>query len=211
MDLDHTSYHRLANIEIRDLGRGEADDAVALLARGMGDNPLNVAAHGENSERRRSLERVFGALLRIVSTQQPIGGFHEKRLVAVAGTSSPGGCQLNVIQQLRFLPEIVAIGPGASWRVRSWLPAWRGHDPDQPHSHLGPLAVDPDLRSRGVGDQIMSEYCRRLDCADQLSYLETDKAENVPFYERHGYAVIGEAKVIGVPNWFMSRQPRRSG
>ena len=40
--------------------------------------------------------------------------------------------------------------------------------------------------------------------------LETDKWENVHFYERHGYTVIAKADVIGVPNWFMIRQPQRS-
>jgi hypothetical protein len=56
----------------------------------------------------------------------------------------------------------------------------------------------------------MREYCRRLDLAPEVSYLETDKPENVRFYERHGYVVIDEADVIGVPNWFMIRQPHRS-
>ena len=199
MDLDHTSSHRWARIKIRNLRRGECDDAVALLARGMRDSPLNVAAHREDPERRALARARVRGPVPDHDAQQQICGFHERRLVAVAGTNPPGGCQPSAMQLLRFLPEIVATGPGASWRVGSWLAAWREHDPDQPHSHLGPLAVDPDLRCRGVGGQIMTEYCRRLDCAGQISYLETDKAENIPFYERHGYAVIGEAKVIGYP------------
>jgi hypothetical protein len=57
----------------------------------------------------------------------------------------------------------------------------------------------------------MSEYCLRLDARGEAGYLETDKRENVRFYERHGYAVVAQADVIGVPNWFMIRQPQRSG
>jgi hypothetical protein len=57
---------------------------------------------------------------------------------------------------------------------------------------------------------MMGEYCRRLDEAAEAGYLETDKSENVPFYERHGFAVIDRAEVIGVPNWFMLREPRSS-
>ena len=54
----------------------------------------------------------------------------------------------------------------------------------------------------------MAEHSRRLDAAGQVGYLETDKAENVSFYERFGYETLGEQEVIGVPNWFMRREPR---
>jgi hypothetical protein len=53
----------------------------------------------------------------------------------------------------------------------------------------------------------MDEHCRRLDATGDASYLETDKRENVSFYERHGYAVVAAADVIGVANWFMLRRP----
>jgi hypothetical protein len=41
-----------------------------------------------------------------------------------------------------------------------------------------------------------------------MSYLETDKFENVRFYQKFGFTVITEAEVLGTPNWFMSRAPR---
>jgi hypothetical protein len=36
------------------------------------------------------------------------------------------------------------------------------------------------LQDRGIGSQLMTEYCRRLDAVGEVSYLETDKCENVP-------------------------------
>jgi hypothetical protein len=51
-------------------------------------------------------------------------------------------------------------------------------------------------------------FCARMDYSRMLSYLETDKSENVRFYEKFGFTVVAEAKVLGVPNWFMSRPPR---
>jgi hypothetical protein len=47
-----------------------------------------------------------------------------------------------------------------------------------------------------------------VNSARRTPYLETDKTENVRFYERFGFEVIGEEPVIGVPNWFMRRGPR---
>jgi hypothetical protein len=63
----------------------------------------------------------------------------------------------------------------------------------------------------GSGSLIVQEHCHRLDRAHEVGYLETDKRENVRFYERFGFAVMAEEPVIGVPNWFKRREPRSAG
>ena len=73
------------------------------------------------------------------------------------------------------------------------MSAWAKYDPAEPHSHLGPVAVDPELQGRGVGSMLLAEYCQRLDQRTMLSYLETDKSENVRLYQRFGYHVTAEA------------------
>ncbi len=202
-----------STVEVRDLRRSEIDAAVALLARGMRDNPLHVAAYGVDPERRRrSIERTFSMLFRVFGDQQPICALDGGTLVAVTGVAPTGTCQPTAIQiqRLRSLPNLIAIGPSAAARVGKWLAAWGERDPDQSHSHLGPFAVDTHLQGRGIGSKIMNECCLRLDARGDTGYLETDKWQNVHFYERHGYAVIAQADVIGVPNWFMIRRPQRS-
>ena len=119
-----------------------------------------------------------------------------------------GTCQATAAQGLRLLPSLLALGPQSAARAGRWLSSWAKRDPDEPHVHLGPLAVDAHLQGPGIGSLIMQEHCRRLDGASEVGYLETDKAENVRFYERFGFEVTGEAPVIGVPNWFMRRAPR---
>jgi len=202
-----------STVEVRDLWRSEFGAAVALLARGMRDNPLHVAAYGADPERRRrSIERTFSTLFRVFGAQQPICALDRGTLVAVTGVAPPGTCQPTAvqIQRLRSLSNLVAIRPAAAVRVGKWLASWGERDPDQPHSHLGPLAVDAHLQGRGIGSKIMNEYCLRLDARGDAGYLETDKRENVHFYERYGFAVVAQAEVIGVPNWFMIRPPQRS-
>ena len=59
---------------------------------------------------------------------------------------------------------------------------------------------------------LMRAFCERMDAAHENAYLETDKPENVRFYERFGFEVVGEQDVLDVPNWFMLRRPaRRAG
>lgn len=197
------------DVEIRDLERDEHEAAVGVLARAMRDNPLHVAAFGDDADGRiRSLQRMFTSLFRVMTSQSPIGAFGEAGLVGIAGIEPAGRCQASISEQLRLAPTIIALGPTRAKRILSWLKVWADHDPDEPHSHLGPLAVDAHLQGRGIGTRILGEYCRRLDDTAQVGYLETDKDINVRLYERHRFVVTGEAPVIGVTNWFMRREPQ---
>ena len=90
-------------------------------------------------------------------------------------------------------------------RTMSWVNVWRERDPDEPHWHLGPVAVEPGLQGMGIGSQMMEEFARRMDRERAVAYLETDKPQNVVFYERFGFETLDERVVLGVPNWFMRR------
>ena len=193
---------------MRDLRPEEVPEAVGVLARGMRDNPLHVAAYGDDPERRlRCHARLMRGVFRVFSAQQPICAIRDGTLVGVTGVAPAGTCQPTATQRLRLLPGVVALGPRTAARVGGWISSWTKHDPDEAHVHLGPLAVDAHLQGQGIGSLIIQEHCRRLDAARDVGYLETDKPENVRFYERFGFEVIGGEPVIGVPNWFMRREP----
>lgn len=89
------------------------------------------------------------------------------------------------------------------------MSAWAKRDPAECHSHFGPFAVDGHLQGQGIGTVLLADYCARIDARGELSYLETDKPENVRLYERHGWRVVDGAEVLGVPTWFMSRSAGR--
>jgi GNAT superfamily N-acetyltransferase len=175
----------------------------------MRDNPGHVAAFGDDPERRRrSLQRMFSALFRVMRTHERICAVNGDTITGVAAIAAPGTCRPTAWQKTRMASLLAPLGARRLARVLAWQGVWREHDPEQPHSHFGPLAVDAHLQGRGIGSRLMREYTRRLDAAGQLGYLETDKPENVVFYERHGFVVTGEAPVLGNPNWFMRREPR---
>ena len=200
------------DVEVGDLEPGDVPEAVAVLARGMRDNPLHVAAWGPDPERRRrTIERLFGALFRVMVAQTPICARREGRIVATTGIAPAGTCQPTPRQGAGLAPAMLAMGPSGAVRTMRWVRAWGARDPDEPHVHLGPLAVDAHLQGQGLGTLMLAEYCRRLDAAREVGYLETDKPENVRFYEKQGFETVGEAEVLGVPNWFMRRAPRRAG
>lgn len=59
-------------------------------------------------------------------------------------------------------------------------------------------------------DRLRAERERGLR-ALEVSYLETGKHENLAFYGREGFSVVGDARVIGAPTWFLRREPSQQG
>jgi ribosomal protein S18 acetylase RimI-like enzyme len=193
-------------IAVAPLTADRVDDAIGVLSRGMRDNPIDIAAFGADPSRReRCLRRLFAGLFGTMSSQQPLCALDGEALVGVTGVAPPGSCQPTLGERMRIAPAILTAGPRSALQVFRWTAAWAQRDPDEPHVHLGPLAVEPRLQGQGIGSRILVEHCSRLDEVGQIGYLETDKAENVVLYERFGYRVVGEAQIIGVPSWFMRR------
>lgn len=191
---------------VRDIRPDEYPAAVALLARGFRDNPLPVATYGADPDRRqRALFTVFGAMFRVMRSQTPLVALDGETIVGATGIAPPGTCQPSVGQTAMYLPRLLPIGPGAMRRLAQNMKSWANVDPEVPHSHLGPLGVDAQMRGHGIGSQILVEYCRRLDEAKTVGYLETETEDNVRLYARFGFTVVAEELVLGVPNWFMVR------
>ena len=195
---------------IRELTSAELSAAAQLLARGMRDNPLHIQAFGPQAEhRRRALARFFEPVLhRAFNCGSVLGLVDADVLVGVYVETPPGRCKLGVVEKLKILPSIYFGNPlTTSMRVLNWAGEWSRRDPAQPHWHFGPVAVDAPLQGRGIGRTMLSDFCSRMDARKAVSYLETDKSVNVRFYEKFGFKVLAEAEVLGLPNWFMSREP----
>jgi ribosomal protein S18 acetylase RimI-like enzyme len=205
-------FGEFRTVHTRELQLADANDAAALLSRGMRDNPNNMAAFGGASERRQTaMAGFFRAVVKgLFRRGIIIGAFDESRLVGVCGMARPGKCQPGLGEKLRILGALLrSTSPGVSIRVARWGGTWASRDLKGPHWHLGPVAVDIGLQGRGVGSALLTSFCERMDEVAATAYLETDKRENLRFYEKHGFTIVGEGNVLGVPNWYMSRAPRQ--
>lgn len=195
-------------LTVRELGQDDLAEVVVVIARGMRDNPLHISALGYDGKvRAERLKRMFGlAMPMILRKGVLLGAFADSTLAGVAGMVPPGRCRPTLIENVTLLPRMLpAIGFPAFGRVGRWLAAWGTHDIAEPHWHLGPVAVDAHLQGQGIGSALMTEYCARLDELAGVGYLETDKRQNVAFYEKFGFRTIAEASVLETPNWFMRR------
>jgi ribosomal protein S18 acetylase RimI-like enzyme len=202
----HSSAVLGLDVGIAPVPRAERAAAALLAARAMQDNPMHVAALGEDLARRvEVMNRAFGVLL-APSTRFVLGAWHGDRLVGIAAHTSSRHCQPDRGQRLH-LPAVLVRSRSRAPRLLRWLAAWGRRDPGTAHSHLGPVAVDPLLRGQGIGSRLLAAYVGGLDVRAETGYLETDRAENVRLYRRFGFDVVAQADVLGVPNWFMLRPP----
>ena len=202
----------MKELNIRELNADELQDAARLLGRGMRDNPANVRTFGiRDADRRcRALTRFFVPVLHSLYQRGLIlGAFRDGSLVGVCGIARPGLCQPTSLEKLTVIPSVVFGNPlAAPMRVLKWAGEWARRDPSEPHWHLGPVAVDSNVQGQGIGRAMLTEFCARVDGCGGLSYLETDKFDNVRFYRKFGFTVTAEAEILAVPNWFMSRRCR---
>jgi GNAT superfamily N-acetyltransferase len=71
--------------------------------------------------------------------------------------------------------------------------------PRFPHWYLPWLGVDPALQGQGLGGELI-KHCLRIVDRDHLpAYLETPNPRTIPFYERYGFELTGEAQAGACP------------
>jgi ribosomal protein S18 acetylase RimI-like enzyme len=201
-------------VEVGALSVLEREAALGVLARGLRDNPVHVRAFGADpAVREQRLTAMFGALCTVMCLheQMLVARDIDRRILAVCVMTPPNTQPPTQFQQMHIMPRLTAMGAGAAFLTTRWLTAWTDRDPAKPHWHLGPLAVDADLQGMGIGSRLMKVVSARLDAARDVAWLETDKPENVRFYQKFGFEVAAETDALGLPNWFMIRSASRHG
>jgi ribosomal protein S18 acetylase RimI-like enzyme len=198
-------------VRVESLARDQRESAVRLLARAFRDNPLDLAVIGRDPEQRlRSIRHGMRASLRTAFGSCVI------LAAAVPGQRDPVGILLAVppgrfpLAPVPLFAHLRAIF-GQGLRIASrWGLVYRALEevhPLEPHWYLSLLGVDPPHQGSGIGRALLSTWIERVGRDGLPSYLETDRESNLGFYERAGFRIVRELRVLGTPVWCMSRAP----
>jgi ribosomal protein S18 acetylase RimI-like enzyme len=200
--------------EHRQVRRAVAADIAELapaLARAFDADPFFNWFVLQDSRRAERFTAAFDLILRRMS----------RNLNETFTTTSLGGCAiwkrpsehaLGFGEELSLLPAFARV---MGWRA---LPRFSGllgraqrlHQrlAPEPHYYLFVLGVDPAEQRRGIGSQLLEPVLVRCDAEQKLGSLETARAENLPFYARHGFQVVHVLDEVGFPKlWLMLREP----
>ncbi len=81
---------------------------------------------------------------------------------------------------------------------------------NNPYKYLTIIGVLSQAQGKGFGSRIMNAIKEECDREGVHLYLETEKEDNLPFYEKHGLNVLEEVvfKKINMPMWLMARKPQ---
>lgn len=81
--------------------------------------------------------------------------------------------------------------------------------PEEPHSYLQMIGVDPQLQGRGYGSALLAHALDRIDAEHEVSCLDSSNPANIPLYERYGFEVMATVTVADAPLVFpMVRRAR---
>lgn len=89
------------------------------------------------------------------------------------------------------------LGLPALIRAASWMPALereRTRHMAADHVYLLSLSVAPEARGQGLGGTLLNAVLDHASHRGLPCYLETFNPANLPFYQRHGFALLGEAR-----------------
>jgi len=198
----------VVRVEVRPLEQSEVEAACHLLGLAFADNPNTlVLARGDPARAARimraaarvgKLSRPFGHTWIAAVDGQPVGVLHAAEWPR---------CHPNLAEKLLSAPRLIGVMGLGLPRALRLMSCWERHDPPQAHWHVGPIGVHPEYQGQGLGGRLLTSFLTLADARHSATYLETDVDRNVRLYERFGFRVIGEARVSGVLNRFMWREP----
>jgi GNAT superfamily N-acetyltransferase len=101
--------------------------------------------------------------------------------------------------------RVHALTDDGGWRYDAYWAWVESKMPDEPAWHLDSVAVQPELRCRGIGAALIDFGLARAHTAGTGACLETGNPRNVPYYERFGFrtATDEDAPDGGPHIWFM--------
>ncbi len=131
----------MSNLRIEEYQSDMNDEIIQFMSKAFVTNPLHIAAFGENQLHKN--EVFFRKGFNIMKGPKYVV-MDENRILGFSHWVDSSSCQPSGLEKAKVLPGfLLGLGIPTSLRVLKWLSIWEKHDPDERHSHLGPIGVEP--------------------------------------------------------------------
>jgi ribosomal protein S18 acetylase RimI-like enzyme len=201
------------DICVRDAGPEDVAYAVRCIARAFAADPLmQVFFPGSVAVRDASVARFSELLLR---ARLAIGA----PCLVATGAGRIGGIAMGYAPHHSTWPDdvqtewdsFVASTRRLGEQFENYDRATSPFGEARPHHYLGVIAIDPDMQGEGMGATLIRAFCGLAD-GDPASAgvaLDTSNPENLSWYARFGFTVLGSGSVGSATVWSLFRPSNR--
>ena len=196
-------------MEIARLRSDQVDAASEMLARAFQDDPAWEWVLPSARRRAALLPWLFRANFEVTDAE---AWTTAGDVLGCARWIAPGPPQIHVAPMLRALVATPLRLREATQRFFAYgraVEAMRVQATPGPHWYLAGIGVDTGSRRSGIGTALLQPGIRhsaedRVPCT-----LLTNNEDNVAFYAKRGFEVVGEGRTPdgGPPAWVMHRRP----
>jgi ribosomal protein S18 acetylase RimI-like enzyme len=196
---------------LRPVERGD----IAQLSRSLGltfhDYPIQRWMFPDEQIRTIRCPRSIAVYIRLRLPYKTV--FTTAELEGAAIWDPPGRVNPTITENLWLAAKMLPLLRGRARLVSRGFALLGQHRPTDPHWYLATLGVDPQHQGRGVGGALLRPILRECDARGLVAHLETsDPANNIPYYERFGFEVVGEVQMPEGPTVaVMTRRPASEG
>lgn len=200
-------------IVIRRMTRADMTAVCEVIGLAFADNPSTLAnVRGDRTKARRVMQDA----VRVAKFGRPwsdaLVAVQDDIVVGALNAAEWPHCQLGMAEKIKTVPTMAWIMKSALPRAFTMMNKREARDPHEPHWHIGPIGVRPQLQGRGIGKALLEAFLTTIDEFGAPAFLETDVDRNVELYESFGFAVTSREDIVGVNTRFMWRDaPSRAG
>ena len=188
----------------RKLSSAETAKVISVLTDAFADDPVIRWMYSGDETYRSAFPRFLRAFGGPAFDEGTV--FLERDRRAGAMWIAPGSAPDDLAIQQCLLDTVAEDRQGDLFEV---FGAMEAAHPRFQHWYLPWFGTDAAWQSQGVGGSFLERCLEFVDASHLPAYLETPNPRNIPFYERHGFRVIGQAQHGDCPPvGFMLREAR---
>jgi GNAT superfamily N-acetyltransferase len=184
----------MGGMQARPVTRADVTALSRTLGRAFFDDPVMAWMLPDAQARRRKLHRLFEVLVRYHHLSR--GGVEVATDGGGVGGAAlwdpPGQWRHTRGEDLRAMPGLIRAFGRSLRRGFVADEMMKAAHPEEPHWYLAVIGSDPDVRGKGFGQVLMRSRLDRCDAEHAPAYLESSNPDNVPYYQRFGFEIIGE-------------------
>jgi ribosomal protein S18 acetylase RimI-like enzyme len=205
----HPSAVSEDSIDIRPMGPQDMDAVCEVIGLAFADNPSTLAnVRGDRIRARRTMQGAVRVAKFGRTWSHALVALQGHRVVGALNASAWPHCQMGISEKIKTIPSMIRIMHTALPRAVTMMTKREAHDPHEPHWHIGPIGVRPELQRRSIGTSLLQRFLTMVDEEGSSAFLEADVDRNVALYERFGFQIRSRQDILGVETRFMWRAPR---